>query len=185
MKKILVLIVFIVFTYNCERDDICAEGTPTTPRLIIEFYDFSNPEQLKNVVRLTAYGEGLVLDENGNPTQPETASNATLVFNSNENTLALPLLVENEGAIVTTTYILENETNLRLDNNPDTESNVDIIEISYIPRFDYVSRACGYKSIFQDLDIDLITDDVNWITDIDVIESTIDNENTVHVQIFH
>ena len=64
-------------------------------------------------------------------------------------------------------------------------SNVDIIEISYTPQFQYVSRACGFKSIFTDLSISVDNDDDTWISSIDIIESTVENENTVHVHIFH
>ncbi|WP_422104247.1 DUF6452 family protein [Winogradskyella sp.] len=161
---------------NCERDDICAEGTPTTPRLLIEFYDATSPEDLKSVPRLTLYGEGLVTD-------PIESSDATLIFNSNANAAELPLLVGPENETTTSRFILEQSSNLRIDETGD--SNVDIIEISYNSEFQYVSRACGFKSIFTNLSISLDNDGDTWISSIDVIESTVDNENTVHVQIFH
>ena len=37
---------------NCEKDDICAEGTPVTPRIIIEFYNAAQPTVLKNITAL-------------------------------------------------------------------------------------------------------------------------------------
>ena len=64
-------------------------------------------------------------------------------------------------------------------------TNKDIIEITYTSEFVYVSRACGYKSIFSNLDVDLISDEDNWLSSINVEETTIENENTVHVRIFH
>ncbi|WP_179346620.1 DUF6452 family protein [Winogradskyella ursingii] len=170
----------LVMTLNgCERDDICAESTQTTPRLLIEFYDVTDQENLKSVTRLTAYGEGLV----ENP--PLESNDATLVFNSNVDALELPLRIGIENETSTTRFILEKDTNLRLDENEATASNVDIIEINYTNIFEYVSRACGYKSIFTDLVVTRELDEDNWIDNINIVTTTIENENTVHVQIFH
>lgn len=179
MKKINFLILIITIALiSCERDDICAEGTSTTPQLKVEFYDATEPDDLKSVARLTVYGEGLV----SNPTEP---SGATLVFNTNSNAVDLPLKVNDEGIVTSSRFVLEKDTNLRLDTeNPET-SNLDVVEISYIPQFEYVSRACGYKSIFTDLQISVEVDGDNWIEDIQIIESNVTNENTVHVYILH
>lgn len=179
MKKLKkFLIIAVIGLLGCERDDICAETTATTPRLIIEFYDADNPDDLKSVPRLTAYGEGLVTD-------PENSSNATLVFNANVNKVELPLRIEEENQTITSNFVLERNTNLRLDNDGSTDSNIDTIAISYIPQFEYVSRACGYKSIFVDLSVTANNDGDTWISSVEVVETTINNENTVHVRILH
>ena len=60
MKKIfslLILVMLINTTSSCESDDICDPNTPTTPRLIITFYD--GIEALKSVNRLYVLGEGM------------------------------------------------------------------------------------------------------------------------------
>ncbi len=180
----IISLIAIITLQNCERDDICAETTATTPRLLIEFYDAST-DDLKSVLRLTAYGEGLVVDENGMEIEPIVASDATLLFNENSNGVDLPLLIGTQGDRTTIRFVLEKFTNFRIDDDPATESNRDIIEISYKPEFIYVSRACGYKSIFNDLDIDIVPDGDAWISNIIIDETTIENENTVHVRIFH
>ncbi len=181
----IISLIAIITLQNCERDDICAETTATTPRLLIEFYDASNTDDLKSVLRLTAYGDGLVVDENGMEIEPIVASDATLLFNENSNAVDLPLLIGTQGDRTTIRFVLEKFTNFRIDDDPATESNRDIIEISYKPEFIYVSRACGYKSIFNDLDIDIVPDGDAWISNIIIDETTIENENTVHVRIFH
>lgn len=192
---IIVLLSLIVLPtiQNCERDDICAESTSTTPRLIIEFYDADNTDDLKNVPRLTVYGDSpdipipdnddfssaILVDPLVEPVEYE------YIFNTNENTVSLPLLIGTEGDPTTTRFVLEKDTNLRLDDIFPETSNLDIIEISYTPEFVYVSRACGYKNIFNDL---VITEDDDldpWISSIEIVETTIENENTVHVRIFH
>lgn len=188
LQKLGILIIAVIFI-GCERDDICAVTTATTPRLLIEFYDSSNPDELKNVSRLTVYGEGLVLDDTGMEIEPTVASDATILFNENSNSVALPLIIGAEGEVTTTRYILEQGTNLRLDEDATTNSNIDILEIIYTPEFIYVSRACGYKSIFTNLNIDLDGgEDGTWIDGfavVETIENTVENENTVHVNIFH
>lgn len=181
--------IFVISVQNCERDDICAETTATTPRLSVEFYDALELEDLKNVPRLTAYGEGLVLDENGEEIEPTTSSDATIVFNTNVNAALLPLKIENDDeSFITARYVLEKDTNLRLNDSGEDDSNKDIIEIRYQTEFVYVSRACGYKSIFKNLLVTLITDEDNWISSVEVpeaIEGIVENENTVHVRINH
>ncbi|MBV7270336.1 DUF6452 family protein [Winogradskyella luteola] len=189
-KQFLLLFMFLAI-FSCERDDICAESTSTTPRLIIEFYDVDSPEDLKNVPRISVYGEELFVDENGVFTPPTESSDSiveydgTVLFDVNSNTIGLPLLIGTEGDDVTTRFLLEKDTNLRIDDDPTATSNLDIIEISYIPQFEYVSRACGYKSIFTELDITIDSDGDDWIDDIEIDVVNIENENTVHVRIFH
>lgn len=183
MKKLNIFIFTIaILLIGCERDDICAESTPTTPQLLIEFYDVASPDDLKSVPRLTVYGEGLP-----DPDPPETTVDETIVFNTNTNAIALPLLIGDEGTITTSRFVLEQNTNLRIDEDDTTQSNVDIIEISYSSEFLYVSRACGYKSIFNNLDVNLsdAVDGTFWISNIEVVETTIENENTIHVRILH
>ena len=61
MKKYSILILVSLFAFsfwNCEKDDICAETTPTTPRVVIEFYDAANPTVLKSVTNLGVLAPG-------------------------------------------------------------------------------------------------------------------------------
>ena len=86
---------------------------------------------------------------------------------------------------MTTHFILEKDTNLRLDTDTSTDSNIDVIELTYTTEFVYVSRACGYKSIFNSLAITKDVDLDNWISSIEIVETTVENENTIHVRILH
>ena len=187
--KFVVLLPLLV-VLSCERDDICAAVTPTTPRLLVQFFDVSDQETLKSATRLTVYGEGLVTDESGNPIEPETSSSATLAFNSNEDGIELPLIIGTEGELTTTRYIFERDTNFRLDSDDTTQSNIDIVEITYIPQFEYVSRACGFKSIFTELRVEIIDDGNTWIEAVNfpgttLNNITVENENATHVHLFH
>lgn len=59
----------------------------------------------------------------------------------------------------------------------------DEINFTYTRNDVFVSRSCGYKTIFENLQIDSNT--TNWIKDISINNSTIDNETTPHITIFH
>ena len=61
MKKISALLLLLIFIIipSCEKDDICAETTPTTPKLILRFYDITSQDDTKNVtdLRVTGFDE--------------------------------------------------------------------------------------------------------------------------------
>ncbi|RNC87112.1 MAG: hypothetical protein ED556_06720 [Winogradskyella sp.] len=190
--SILIVLGFITLQ-TCERDDICAEGTPTTPRLLIEFFDATDTETVKSVTRLSVYAADLVTDDMGTITLPEAADSTTLIFNSNANSIELPLIIGDEGVAGSTRYFFERDTNLRLDGDTGTDSNIDIIDITYTPEFVYVSRACGFKSIFNGLQVTTNgdgSDTDEWIISIAFNGTTegsitVENEDATHVQIFH
>ena len=58
MKKsyVVLFIGFILSFLSCEVDDICLE--PTTPKLIIRFYDVANPTVKKSVSNLNVWIDG-------------------------------------------------------------------------------------------------------------------------------
>ena len=63
MKKLKIIIVSILIAncfWSCEKDDICEAGTPTTPNLIIEFYDNLNAGTKKEVTNLNVVAEGSI-----------------------------------------------------------------------------------------------------------------------------
>lgn len=194
MKNLKYLILFIALVFlDCERDDICAENTPTTPRLLVEFFDAADTDTPKTAVRLSVYAVNLVTDEDtGLVMEPEEANDSTLVFDSNTDAIELPLIIGNEGEETITRYFFETDTNLRIDGDTSTDSNIDILEIKYTPDFIYVSRACGFKSVFTMLTVtDNPGDDsVDWIQNTVLANTTetsitVENEDDTHVQIFH
>lgn len=181
LKPILYFLTIIILNQSCQRDDICTEDTPTTPRLLVEFFDIIEQDVLKSVPRLSVYAA-----ENS----PEDPNTNFVINNSNTNVIALPLIVGNEGELTTTRFALEMDTNLRLDEDPDTNSNVDIIEITYTPEFQFVSRACGFRSVFTNVSVSVVDDGNNWIllTNFpNIINNTItvEDETATHLNILH
>lgn len=64
-------------------------------------------------------------------------------------------------------------------------SKANVVEqftIDYDSEDIYVSRSCGFKVNFFNA---VYTPNNTWFTDITVIETTIDNQNQAHVQVFH
>lgn len=162
----------LVINLSCEKDDICAETTATTPHLIIKFFDVNIPTNTKAVSGLSVIGEGLT---EGNE----------IVYNTTKDSIVLPLRFQDENIITTTRFELKKNTSFDTDTNTETASNTDIIEVSYTPKFVYVSRACGYKSIFENAQITIEPDTDNWIFSYDIINSTIENEKAAHINIYH
>ena len=120
MKKIVSLILLVFFTFSsCEKDDICDANTSTTPRLVIQL----NQTELKNVTNLKVIGEGMT---------------EGIVFNGNLNTVSIPLKTT------------ENSTTYRFIFNSDSpSSNEEEIKFEYTRENIFVSRACGFKTIFS------------------------------------
>ncbi len=155
---------------TCERDDICAETTGTTPNLIIRFYDISPPQARKSVRQLSIIGED---------------NDELILAATTTDSVILPLKFDAEGVLTSTRFILIKDTHFDTDEDDTTESNSDTIQITYTPEFVYVSRACGYKSIFNDTQISYESDGNNWIYNTQVINPTVENQHAAHIIIYH
>lgn len=195
LKNILIPLCIVLLLTNCERDDICSEVTPTTPRLIIQFYDITEADELKFVPNLTVYGDSPnipIPDNNDNSgailIEPFETSR---LFNLTVTEAKPPLVVGTEGETITTRFAFERRTDLRLDDDASTNSNIDYVDITYVSQYVYVSRACGYKSVFSELRISVVEDDDNWIINTSYPNNpntdniTVENEAATHINIFH
>ena len=60
---------------------------------------------------------------------------------------------------------------------------IDTINFTYDRKDVFVSRSCGYKTIFENLQIEIRS--ANWIKNDTIKNTTIDNETAVHLSIFH
>jgi hypothetical protein len=176
IKHIVIVVVTLGLgiTLSCEKDDICSETVATTPHLIISFYDVNSPEDTKQVRRLSV--SGLADDD--------TVLNS-IIFNTTTDSIVVPLRFQEEAMTTISRFELKRDTDFDSDTDDATFSNTDIIEISYTPKFIYVSRACGYKSIFEDTQINIEPDAENWMFNYEIINSTIENETAAHINIYH
>jgi len=167
--KILALFfgIITIFSMGCDSDDICAASTPTTPNLIIRFYDILNQDSKKNVFNLKVQGIG-----NDNPL---TEYNVVTT-----DSIVLPLKTN----AATTQYSLHKEYS-----NVDgvIDGNEDIITINYSTEQVYVSRACGYKTIFKNVTLTINNDGDNWIQSKESINDnqSVEDEKAAHFKLFH
>ncbi|CAM4449556.1 DUF6452 family protein [Flavobacterium terrigena] len=163
MKKLFLLLLISFFFSGCEKDDICDETTPTTPKVIIEFYDSANPTVLKNVVNLGIFN-----------------TDFTIGFGFNGVSKAkIPLKTFQDSSVF---YFIENGSD-----EDNTNDNQDEVIFNYTRKTAYISRACGFKTIYT-LDatnpVSVTADGNNWIQNIIVSQPNIENENETHVKIY-
>jgi len=166
MKKIFLLLLITLTFSSCEKDDICDATTSTTPRLIVQFYDISNPTTLKNVTNLRIVAPGFT----------------TGIPFSAVSKIEVPLKTTDD---TTTFNFIQNG-----DDTNTTNDNTDVIQINYTRNDVFVSRACGYKTVFTlnnpngFLRTDAIPLDGLWIQNYTVVTSNIETENEIHVKIY-
>jgi hypothetical protein len=178
MKKIIAFLLILGFaSSSCEPDDICDPTTPTTPRMLIQFFDINNPSVKKNVTDLKVIGEGMT---EGVILTPTAVGDARYVTSSDN--ILLPL--NTEADLVKYKFII-NYAN----RNP-LLVNEDNLEFKYTRENSYVSRACGFKTVFN-LDTTnpfTLTDktpaDQMWIKYVIVAQNNITFENETIIKIF-
>lgn len=164
MKQLIILFLIIFSLASCEKDDICDENTSTTPDVVIEFYDAASPNTLKNVTNLKIVAEGF----------EEALTGTTGV-----SKIKVPLQTNLDA---TTWKFIANG----LDNDA-TNDNEDILNFTYTRETVFVSRACGYKIVYDltNTNTNLVaTDADNWIDSVIITQPNIDTEDETHIKIY-
>ena len=175
MKKIISLLFLFLSLSSCEKDDICAEET--TPQLVIEFYSIINNATLKDDVDLKVKGTGAADFIVFNTSLSSTDTNRYLYTG---NKITLPLKVNGTST----------EYSLILNSSSSINSNEDFLNFNYVTNSVFVSRACGYKTVFQLNDSngviksDTTTPEIFWIKGMSILTSNITTENEIHIKIF-
>jgi hypothetical protein len=175
-RFLFILLCGMVVLVSCERDDICSATTPTTPKAIVTFYDVANQESLKSVQGLRVIGEG----------QESPVSTLNVVTT---DSIAIPLRTNMNS----TTFVFHKNYTIDDNDTPDDDSddiiggNPDTLTITYDPEEIYVSRACGFKTVFRNFSIVLEDDGDNWIQTFTNVSDnlTIENEEQAHINITH
>jgi len=92
----------------------------------------------------------------------------TFINDESKDSIALPLNVNENN----TAFIFQQDT------------NKDTIYFNYSVENVFVSKACGYKAVFHNLQADLQTDNDNWIKQIELLKNEI-LEDTMHIKILY
>jgi len=166
------LITISLLAYSCEKDDICAESTPDTPQLVIRFFDSLNVEEFKQVPSLRII---VVRDED----------NAIFADSdrTNRDSIALPLRTQQ----LSTRYLLINNSASSDDEVPLETGQIDTLDITYTRTDEFISRACGFRAVFELTEV-TSPDTDKWIDGdpaIEIVNTTVENETAAHVKIFH
>lgn len=163
--KLLFIPLFLAPQLSCERDEICLEDI--TPKLIIRFYNNDIQTEIKSVFNLSVNIEGIDGEYSN--------ESITAVTDS----IAIPLKVTENM----TRFILT----IPGDEDEGIEANLDTITVIYTQEDIFISRACGYKTIFNETKAGLVDDDDNWIKDLETVKDPqeIIDENAAHVKIYH
>lgn len=185
--KILIGILFLVLIYiSCERDDICSASQKTTPKLILEGFNNLAPDRTRGVAKLRILGEekeeplSIFIGNAEVPTIYDGSKNEAKIY--------LPLRTDANQ----TTYRLRRD--YALDDNGTTNDpsddfptgNEDTIVISYEREEVFVSRSCGFRTIFKNVSIRWDETD-NWIKNIAAINEnqSIEDEEETHFILLH
>ena len=162
-KYIFGCLFFLLALSACERDDICAASTPTTPQLVIAFFDANNRTESK-AINLTVRAVGL--------------DNSITI--ENDTIISIPLRTDTTS---TTFIFTKNPGILDAVEDPD---NSDRVTFNYNINEVYIDRACGFKVTYDALTAQATDgEDGRWITDISINNSTIINDSIYQVSIIH
>jgi len=64
-------------------------------------------------------------------------------------------------------------------------TNADTLVFNYDREDVFVSKACGYKTIFHHLNVSLLPDSNHWIKNIEILQTEIISDTIAHVKIYH
>ena len=115
-----------IFISSCEKDDICPENHLTTPDAVIEFMSIVD----QNLTQVDLTGVNFYAIE-GADTEP---INTSSTFSSIE----LPLNLRTEFSQFRIVY-------------PDLSE--DTLEVTYVPQLEFISKACGFRYIFNQVNV--------------------------------
>ena len=174
----LILLLSLMTISGCQRDDICPESTDTTPLLIIRFFDVEDPEEFKSPQNLGINEEGneeFVFIRNAND-RDQIVEYRTFTGDS----LAIPLRTDNDQTIFEFTV---NNTEAGEENEI---KNTDVVTFTYGRNEEYINRACAYKVNYVGLKVNFEAgeDGSNWISEIDIEQVNIQDQNQAHVSIY-
>ncbi len=172
MKKIIHIISILILLISCEKDDICTSTNSSTPYLKIKFYNNLDRDVLKKVNNLLIVG----ID-----------NDLSYGVESSRDSIMIPLRTLNNN----TSFKLIKDYSINDNGTPDNNSddfptgNEDEIIINYENEEVFISEACGFKNIYNNVNFGFSNDDNNWILNTQVIINNIENENNAHIHIFH
>ena len=162
MRKLFALLIIAIFINGCTKDDICPEGSDTTPLLIITFNDVANTALRKEVPNLTVEAVGNTIT-------------TTILTATTTDSIAIPLR----------TNVDETRYRFIRQDGGETE-NADLIDFIYAVEDVYVNRACAFKAEYNNLQATIENEGSNnWILDANILKALVADETEAHITILH
>jgi hypothetical protein len=164
---IFLLLTATILFNSCEKDDLCTPDQAVTPRMVIEFKDALSPSENKAVDRIQVQEIGssdfAPLDSAGSTSLNDTET-ISIPLRTNSSTTSYNFVLTKDGTI-----------------------NSDNIDFSYVLEEEYVSRACGFRIIYNNLSYEQIAESTGtpWIQQVVVVAADVTNNTDIHVQILH
>src|SRR5690606_7685577 len=168
-KRNLILLILLSFLVtSCEKNDLCGGVNVDTPQVNIQLYNRLNNEERKTAQMINCYALDFVHQD----TIP-------VIEFLNRSEFSLPLKVYEENTV----WYVE----LKEWVGNDTITRASSLDFRYETTSEYVSKACGDRSVFERVRITSSNDTIqylpSWISTIDYTNSITTNDTT-HVQIY-
>ncbi len=160
MRRLFFFSTVLLLLMSCQRNDICIQELPSTPKMHLKFFDAANPEIPKSISGFNV----------------KALEKDSLYFKNsvNDTTALLPLRTDRD--FTQYAFILQIDSSTVF---------VDTLNFQYTREKVYVSRACGYKVNFYQLNAENLPGVAHWIEQIVIPEpKQIINEKQPHVYIY-
>ena len=124
----------LLMTGGCEKDDICPEGTLSTPRAKVLFYAFDDAGQAEEYPQTGLHFYGL----------QGTERLSEIGLSEGAKEISLPVDFEAEES----RYLIEREGT----------GQTDTLTLRYTPKLDFLSKACGFRFVFSGVTVECTTE---------------------------
>ena len=160
LAKAFILLLVVSIYAGCTADDICSEETQTTPKLVISFSD----NRVSGVAKPLEHLKVRNLEHD------------TIVWDAPADTISIPLSTEADRSTYSFTIL------------KDDIPHTNIYQFDYYREEIYVSRACGYRMRYTNLEAEGIPNSDNtptWAKFITVLNPIVEDEKSAHITILH
>ena len=163
----------MLMTISCQKDDICPASTVTTPLIKVLFFDAENLQQddAKPAVNLRVKAQDTTL---------------ALISRSTTTAFDLPLDTNADATDYEFTQYAAAANGDTIQENP---PNTDLLKITYSTTEQYLNRACGFRVLYDNIEVEISDPEGetsgNWIKNISVQDSIIENETITYFFIYH
>lgn len=153
ITNLLAFLFLLAIVTSCEENDICLEGK--TPQLILKLHSLSNPEQK--------------LD-------------SLYVFKESQEKVFLPVVEGIGKDSISIPLSMEPSTQTRLifttrKNSP--HQNADTIVLHYDYQQVFTSKACGFRVVYKNLNVELNSN--HFIKSFNILRNEITDQTTAHI----